>query len=44
MIRIDEEKLKKLHNMNEYMDEKYGKVGTSRREALHEEAMRWYYG
>lgn len=43
-IRIDEEKLKKLHNMNEYMDEKYGKVGTPRREALHEEAMRWYYG
>ena len=30
MIRIDEEKLKKLHNMNEYMDEKYGKVGTPR--------------
>lgn len=43
-IRIDEEKLKKLHNMNEFMDEKYGKIGTPRREALHEEAMRWYYG
>lgn len=44
MIRIDEEKLKKFHNMSEFMDEKYGKVGTPRREVLHEEAMRWYYG
>ena len=45
MIRkLDPEKLAKLHNADEWLDERYGKPGTPSREAQRERAYSWYYG
>ncbi len=35
---------RKLLSMNQYLDDKYGKVGTTSRADFHEKTMAWYYG
>ncbi len=37
-------KKRKLISVNEELDAKYGKPGTSSRAEFHEKAMAWYYG
>ena len=44
MIQFDEDKLKKLHSVDDMLDRKYGKQGTPTREDFNEKAMAWYYG
>jgi ribosome-binding protein aMBF1 (putative translation factor) len=44
MIKLDENKLKKLHNANELLDRKYGKRGTETRSEFEKEAIAYYYG
>lgn len=44
MTQIDEKKLAKLHTAGELLDAKYGKVGSSTRQAFHERSLAWYYG
>lgn len=44
MIQLDEQKLAKLHSVDEMLDKKYGDVGTKTRQAFHEKSMAWYYG
>jgi DNA-binding XRE family transcriptional regulator len=41
--KLDPEKLAKLHNADEWLDD-YGKEGTPTREAHRERAYKWYYG
>jgi DNA-binding XRE family transcriptional regulator len=41
--KLDPEKLAKLHNADEWLDERYGKDGTPTREAQRERAYNWYY-
>jgi DNA-binding XRE family transcriptional regulator len=44
MIRkLDPEKLANLHKVSDLLDERYGKCGTSTREAQRERAYNWYY-
>ncbi len=38
------EKKKTLTSVNEYLDEKYGNIGSTTRAEFHEKAMAWYYG
>ncbi len=42
--KLNLEKIRKLPTANEYLDKKYGKIGTQSREVFHEKAMAWYYG
>ncbi|KAA6306186.1 hypothetical protein EZS27_042159, partial [termite gut metagenome] len=44
MNNFDPNKLTKLHNFNDILDQKYGKEGTETRAAFHEKSMAWYYG
>ena len=45
MIRnLDPEKLAKLHSYDDLLDKKYGKRGTSTRNAFEEKALAHYYG
>jgi len=44
MIRLDPEKLSKLHKTEDLLTERYGAKGTSTREVFHEKALAWYYG
>ena len=41
MRKID---ISKLHNANDLLDTKYGKEGTTSREAFNKEAISYYYG
>ncbi len=43
-IKLNLEKVRKLPTANKLLDEKYGKEGTSERNAFREKAMAWYYG
>ncbi len=44
-IKLDVAKLKReTHTMNDYLDEKFGIVGTETREAFSKEALAYYYG
>lgn len=43
MIKINEERWKKLPTVNNHLDEKYGKPGTPSREAFEARAKSWYY-
>lgn len=44
MIKLDEEKLKTLHTVDEHFDKKYGPEGSPSREAFEARAMAYYYG
>jgi len=45
MIRnLDPNKLAKLRNADDLLDERYGKEGTPSRKEFHEKALAWYYG
>lgn len=44
MRQIDPEKLAKLATVNDALDKKYGKLGTSSREEFNEESLAWFYG
>ena len=44
MIQLDPEKVAKLHSFDDLLDKKYGKTGTSSRNAFHEKALAYYYG
>jgi ribosome-binding protein aMBF1 (putative translation factor) len=44
MIKLDEEKLRKLPTVNDDLDAKYGKKGTPERNAFDEESLAWFYG
>jgi len=44
MIRLDPEKVAKLHSFDDLLDKKYGKTGTPSRNAFHEKALAYYYG
>lgn len=42
---IDLKKLKKeTHSANDYLDKKYGEIGTPKRETFSKEALSYYYG
>jgi DNA-binding XRE family transcriptional regulator len=43
-MKFNEKKLAKLRTADEWLDKRYGKEGTSTREAFHEKALSWYYG
>lgn len=43
MLQLDEQKLAKLHSVDEMLDKRYGVVGTDTRQAFHEKSMAWYY-
>ncbi len=42
--KLNWDKIKQLPTMNDYLDEKYGEVGTSEREAFSKKAIAFYYG
>lgn len=44
MIKLDESKLAKLHDVNEKLDRKYGLPGTPEREDFDAKSIAWYYG
>lgn len=44
MVRLNKESLNKLHNANDLLDGKYGKVGTSTREEFNKETIAYYFG
>lgn len=44
MIRLDESKLAKLHDVDEKLDRKYGLPGTPEREDFDAKSIAWYYG
>ena len=44
MIQLDPEKLAKLRNVDDWLDERYGKSGTQSRADFENKAMAWYYG
>ena len=44
MVKLDESKLAKLHNVNEKLDKKYGAPGTPEREDFDAKSIAWYYG
>ena len=44
MIRLDPEKVAKLHNVDDLLDKRYGKSGTPTRTAFEEKALAYYYG
>lgn len=44
MIKLDESKLAKLHDVNEKLNKKYGLPGTSEREEFDAKSISWYYG
>ena len=44
MIRLDSEKVAKLHSFDDLLDKEYGKIGTPSRNAFHEKALAYYYG
>jgi DNA-binding XRE family transcriptional regulator len=41
---MDPQKLVKLHNVSDLLDERYGEKGTLEREKFHNKALSWYYG
>jgi hypothetical protein len=43
MIRLDPEKVAKLHSFDDLLDKKYGKRGTPTRTAFEEKALAYYY-
>jgi HTH-type transcriptional regulator/antitoxin HipB len=44
-IKINIEKLKKeTHSVNDYLDNQYGKIGTSERAEFSAKALSYYYG
>jgi hypothetical protein len=44
MIRLNPEKVAKLHSFDDLLDKEYGKIGAPLREEFHAEALAWYYG
>ncbi|MDR2010542.1 MAG: helix-turn-helix domain-containing protein [Bacteroidales bacterium] len=44
MKKFDENKLAKLHSINDMLDKEYGKYNTESRQEFHEKAIAWYYG
>jgi len=44
MIQFNEEKLAKLHKVDDLLDERYGKPGTQSRMDFENKALAWYYG
>jgi hypothetical protein len=44
MIQLDPQKLAKLHNVDDLLDERYGKRGTPERQEFYNKALSWYYG
>jgi ribosome-binding protein aMBF1 (putative translation factor) len=44
MIKLDPEKVAKLHSFDDLLDKKYGNRGTSTRVAFEEKALAHYYG
>lgn len=44
MIKLDESKLAKLHDVDEKLDKKYGEPGAPERENFDAKAIAWYYG
>jgi DNA-binding XRE family transcriptional regulator len=44
MIRLDPEKVAKLHSFDDLLDKKYGRRGTPTRTAFEEKALAHYYG
>lgn len=44
MIKLDENKLKRLHSANELLDREHGKRGTETRGEFEKEAIAYYYG
>jgi ribosome-binding protein aMBF1 (putative translation factor) len=44
MIRLNPEKLAKLHSYDDLLDKRYGKRGTPSRMAFEEKALAYYYG
>ena len=44
MIQLNPEKLAKLHNVDDLLDERYGKPGTLSRADFENKALAWYYG
>ena len=44
MIRLDPNKIAKLRNADDWLDERYGKEGTASRKEFHDKALAWYYG
>ena len=43
MIKLDENKLSKLTNGTDHLDEKYGKKGSVSREEFDAKSLAWYY-
>jgi HTH-type transcriptional regulator / antitoxin HipB len=44
-LKINADKMQKeLHSANDYLDEKYGKIGTPEREEFSAKAVSFYYG
>jgi ribosome-binding protein aMBF1 (putative translation factor) len=43
MLKLDPEKLKKLHKTEDLLEKRYGKRGIPEREAFHERALANYY-
>jgi ribosome-binding protein aMBF1 (putative translation factor) len=44
MRTLDPEKLAQLSTFNDLLDEKFGKMGTPKREQFNEESLVWFYG
>lgn len=44
MRKLDPEKLIKLPTVNDELDERYGRPGSSEREKFDEESIAWFYG
>jgi DNA-binding XRE family transcriptional regulator len=44
MISLDIQKTTNLHNVDDLLNERYGKEGTPKREEFHNKAQAWYYG
>lgn len=44
MIKLNENKLAKLHIAGELLDKKYEEVVTESRTAFHSKSVAWYYG
>ena len=43
MIQLNPEKLAKLRNVDDLLDERYGKSGTPSRVIFEDRALNWYY-
>lgn len=43
MIRLNEEKLARLHTADEVLEKEYGAPGTPSRDAFEARAKAWYY-